>query len=297
MLLQRMCVDGGEAGLRLDVFLMRHFLREPQGCGFSRSELQRLIGEGEVTLNGNRVKPSTRVRMSDVVEVQRLPPRVSPLEPEALPLRILYEDDDCLVINKAAGIVVHPAAGRTSGTVVNAFIDRSVTKEYLALVWGRIEPEAGLIDRPIGRHRSDRKKMSSIRSLSHKRDAITEWRVERYFPPARKGRASTGVSWLRVRPRTGRTHQIRVHLADLGFPVVGDKVYGPKRKKTIIKQAELDWLEFFPRQVLHAAKLAINHPRTNQRMEFFAPLPNDIRNLLKGLERERMGGDTIQVRG
>src|SRR6266849_8311449 len=122
MLLQRMCVDGGEAGLRLDVFLMRHFLREPQGCGFSRSELQRLIGEGEVTLNGNRVKPSTRVRINDLVEVQRLPPRASPLEPEALPLSILYEDDDCLVINKAAGIVVHPAAGRTSGTVVNALL-------------------------------------------------------------------------------------------------------------------------------------------------------------------------------
>jgi 23S rRNA pseudouridine1911/1915/1917 synthase len=329
MPVQQMFVDGAEAGMRLDLFLTRHLMRESERCDFSRSEIQRLIGEGEITLNGSRVKPSARVRINDLVQVQRLPPRASALQPEALPLSVLYEDDDCIVIDKAAGIIVHPAAGRTKGTLVNAllhhcpeiegiggerrpgivhrldkdtsglmiiakntfafqklarqFMDRSVTKEYLALVWGKIEPQAGLIDRPIGRHRSDRKRMSSVHSLSHRRDAVTEWRVEEYLPAVGDVRASCGWSWLRLKPRTGRTHQIRVHLADLGFPLVGDKVYGHKRKKRAIEQARNPWLELFPRQVLHAQKLAINHPRTNQRLEFFAPLPDDIGNLLKRL--------------
>ena len=337
MLPQQMLVDSAASGMRLDVFVTRYLLRESQPCGFSRSEIQRLIGEGEVTLNGNRAKPSARVRVNDRVQVKRPPPRESALEPEALPLTVLYEDSDCIVVNKMAGVVVHPAAGKTSGTLVNAllhhcpdidgiggerrpgivhrldkdtsgvmivaksafafrhlarqFKDRKVTKEYLALVWGRVRPETGAIDRPIGRHRSDRKRMSSVHYLSHRRAAVTEWRVERYFPPVAD--AGVGVSLLRVKPRTGRTHQIRVHLADLGFPVVGDKIYGRKRKKRTVNQARTPWLDLFPRQALHAEKLVIRHPRTDQRMEFLAPLPDDLRHLLKNLRRPSAGDETV----
>jgi 23S rRNA pseudouridine1911/1915/1917 synthase len=332
MSLQEMFVDGAKAGMRLDLFLTRHLLHESSPSKFSRSEIQRLIGEGEVTLNGNRVKPSARVRANDLVQVQQLPARASTLEPEALPLNILYEDADCIVINKPAGIVVHPAAGRTKGTLVNAllhhcpdiegiggerrpgivhrldkdtsgvmviaknavafrqlarqFMDRSVTKEYLGLVWGRMNPETGVINRPIGRHRSDRKRMSSVHSLSRKRDAVTEWRVECYFPRI----GDIGLSLLRLTPRTGRTHQIRVHLADLGFPLVGEKLYGQQRKKSRAKQTNIPWLDLFPRQALHAEKLVIHHPRTDQQIEFLAPLSDDLRSLLSALERY-MGGN------
>ena len=335
MSLQEMFVDGAKAGMRLDVFLTRHLLHESSPSKFSRAEIQRLIGEGEVTLNGNRVKPSARVRANDLVQVQQLPTRASTLEPEALPLNILYEDADCIVINKPAGIVVHPAAGRTKGTLVNAllhhcpdiegiggerrpgivhrldkdtsgvmviaknavafrqlarqFMDRSVTKEYLGLVWGRMNAETGVINRPIGRHRSDRKRMSSIHSLARKRDAVTEWRVESYF--SRIG--DIGLSLLRLTPRTGRTHQIRVHLADLGFPLVGEKLYGQPRKKSRGKQTNIPWLDLFPRQALHAEKLVIHHPRTDQQIEFLAPLSDDLRSLLSALERYRGGNKAI----
>jgi 23S rRNA pseudouridine1911/1915/1917 synthase len=335
MSLQEMFVDGAKAGMRLDLFLTRHLLHESSPSKFSRSEIQRLIGEGEVTLNGNRVKPSARVRANDLVQVQQLPARASTLEPEALPLNILFEDADCIVINKPAGIVVHPAAGRTKGTLVNAllhhcpdiegiggerrpgivhrldkdtsgvmviaknavafrqlarqFMDRSVTKEYLGLVWGRMNPETGVINRPIGRHRSDRKRMSSVHSLSRKRDAVTEWRVECYFPRI----GDIGLSLLRLTPRTGRTHQIRVHLADLGFPLVGEKLYGQQRKKSRAKQTNIPWLDLFPRQALHAEKLVIHHPRTDQQIEFLAPLSDDLRSLLSALERYRGGNKAI----
>ena len=341
MSLQEMLVDSAKAGMRLDLFLARYLLPESTPCGFSRSEVQRLIGEGEVTLNGCRVKPSTRVKLNDLVQVQRLPARASALEPEALPLSILYEDNDCMVINKLAGMVVHPAAGRTSGTLVNAllhhspdidgiggerrpgivhrldkdtsgvmviaknafafrrlarqFMERSVTKEYLALVWGRMYPEAGVIDRPIGRHRSDRKRMSSIHYLSQKRDAITEWRVERYFSRIGGAEPSAVVSLLRLKPRTGRTHQIRVHLADMGFPLVGDKVYGHKKKRSRVKEATVPELDLFPRQALHAERLVIHHPRTDQRMEFIASLPDDLASLLKIVERGSGGNEQFWV--
>ena len=330
MSFQNILVERTAAGLRLDVFLARYVVPNSHQ-GFSRSEIQRLIAEGQITLNGTRAKPSARVKSNDLVRVQSLPSRASALEPEDLPLSIVHEDNDCIVIDKAPGIIVHPAAGKKKGTLVNAllhhcptlegiggerrpgivhrldkdtsgvmiiaknapafqqlarqFKDRSVSKEYLALVWGRIGREGGIIDRPIGRHRSDRKRMSSIHPLPKKREAVTEWRLEKCFSiPENAGRFCE-LSLLRIRPRTGRTHQIRVHLADLGFPVVGDKVYG-HRKKSAIQYIEGFSLEVFPRQALHAEKLAIKHPRTGQWMEFHAPLADDMRNFLHQLEAQ-----------
>jgi 23S rRNA pseudouridine1911/1915/1917 synthase len=333
MSIQQLLVDGPSAGMRLDVFLTRSFLKPGEPNDLSRSEIQRLIAERKVTLNGRCAKSSARLKIDDLIEIETIPPREISLKPEAVPLKILYEDDDCIVINKAPGMVVHPAAGKTSGTLVNAllyhcrdlqgiggerrpgivhrldkdtsgamivaknaiafqrlasqFKERSVSKEYLALVWGRLEPATGIIDRPIGRHRSDRKKMSSVHSLAKTRAAITEWSVERYFTiDARE--SSHWLTWVRLKPRTGRTHQIRVHLADLKYPLVGDKVYAHhKNGRLAIKPgSELD---VFPRQALHAEKLGVDHPRSGQRMNFFAPLADDLRDLLNDLEVPRHG--------
>lgn len=322
-------VDARAAGMRLDVYLARRVESDGISGELTRSGIQRLIVAGQVTVNGRQAKPSTRLRLHDEVALQTLPPKETSLRPEALPLEILFEDQDCLVINKAPGVVVHPAAGRSTGTLVNAilhhcprlegiggerrpgivhrldkdtsgaiivaknasafqrlasqFKDRSVKKEYLALVWGKMKSDAGIIDRPIGRHRSDRKRMSSVHFSSRSREAVTEWRVEKAYPVIDDGREPRWVSLLRLKPRTGRTHQIRVHLADIGHPLVGDRVYGQRRKAVSQKNSPPASEDEFPRQVLHAAKLGIHHPRTARFMEFSAPVPDDIRALLHEL--------------
>jgi 23S rRNA pseudouridine1911/1915/1917 synthase len=318
-------VDPDSAGLRLDSYLVRRFDTD----GFSRTEAQRLIGEGQVTLNGRSAKASTRLKPHDVISLLILPLRDTSLVPENLPLDILFEDQHCIVINKAAGIMVHPAAGKTTGTLVNAllhhcpdlggiggerrpgivhrldkdtsgvmvvakttaafhrlarqFKDRKVRKEYVALVWGKLPAAAGLIDRPIGRHRSDRKRMSSRFSLVKSREAVTEWQVEKSFEIGGDS-SPLWMSLLRLKPRTGRTHQIRVHLADLGFPIVGDKIYGHKRRAHGQKRASESVLDTFRRQALHAEKLSFVHPATDAPMAFHAPLPQDLRDLLRFLE-------------
>jgi 23S rRNA pseudouridine1911/1915/1917 synthase len=326
MALEQMMIDARTAGMRLDLFLTRHLISGSRPAGLSRVEIQRLITAGQVTLNGRRAKSSTRLRLHDEVRMQRLPPQESVVRPEALLLDILYEDEDCLVVNKAPGMTVHPAGRNNSGTLVNAllhhcpclegiggerrpgivhrldkdtsgamivaknscavqrlaaqFKERSVRKEYLGLVWGTMPSHEGVIDRPIGRHRFDRKRMSSQCSSSRSRVAVTEWRVEDVFPLIGAGQTPREVSLLRLKPRTGRTHQIRVHLADVGHSLVGDRLYGPRKKKGCqIGPVEM-LLDDFPRQVLHAEKLRIHHPRSGEPMDFCAPLPDDIRGLL-----------------
>ena len=337
---QRLLIDGDSTGARLDLFLAGHF--NPigsSGMRLSRSEIQRLIGEGQITLNGATTKASTRVRFNDQIEIRLLPPRDATLRPEDLPLEILYEDGDCIVINKAPGVTVHPAAGHWSGTLVNAllhhcpdidgiggvrrpgivhrldkdtsgvmivaknmlayqdlvrqFKNRSVEKEYVALAWGNVVPDKGVIDRPVGRHRSDRKRMSSVYFLKGSRAASTEWSVEQRFALERNATAPPFVTLLRLCPRTGRTHQIRVHLADMGHALVGDPVY---KRKSVSKKFFCDpVVESFSRQALHAEKLSVDHARSGRRMHFVAPLPDDLLDLLRHLrvgevEAQEVGG-------
>ena len=320
--------------MRLDVFLAGRFADAGLERPFSRAEIQRLIAEGLITLNGATAKSSAKVKTNDRIDIQTLPPRESTLMAQALPLDILYEDGDCLVINKAPGMVVHPAAGQANGTLVNAllhhcedligiggerrpgivhrldkdtsgvmivaknmlafhhlvgqFKNRQVRKEYLALTWGKIEPAVGRIDRPIGRHRSDRKRMSSRNIGNRSRAALTEWQLLECFALA-QAKSPSSVSLVRLRPFTGRTHQLRVHCADMGFPLIGDKLYGKGRRSAARQSAEDQLLDEFPRQALHAEKLVINQVRSGKPMEFQAPLAKDMEELLNTLRRTDSG--------
>jgi 23S rRNA pseudouridine1911/1915/1917 synthase len=322
---RQLCVESRSAGMRLDRFVAAH-LGSADGADapLSRSEIQRLIGAQQITINGAAAKPSTRLKTADRILVRLLEPREPDVRAEALPLAILYEDADYIVLDKAAGITVHPAAGHWSGTLVNAllhhcpdlqgiggirrpgivhrldkdtsgvmivaknseayqhlllqFKNRTVAKEYIALVWGWLRGESGVIDRPIGRHRSDRKKMSSRYLSSGAREALTEWRAEERF--ALDG---AHITLVRLRPRTGRTHQLRVHLADAGHPLLGDPVYG--RKRSLPNEARLGGPPPLSRQALHAHKLTVQHLRTGRQIGFTAPLAGDLSALRDYLRR------------
>jgi len=332
-------VDARSAGTRLDLFLTRYFMeREGADRGVSRAAIQKWIADGHITLNDARAKAGARIKLDDRVEVAIPPARPSELRPEALPLKILYENSDCIVVNKDAGVVVHPAAGRADGTLVNAllhhcpdlkgiggerrpgivhrldkdtsgviivaknlptfhrlaaqFKNRAAEKEYLALVWGELKPERGKIDRAIGRHRSDRKRMSSLRAGGRLRAAITEWSVEKRFVCERGA-----LTLVRLRPRTGRTHQLRVHLADLGFPLVGDRVYGRKRAGTMTMRSNDSALDKFSRQALHAEKLTLVIRENAAPTRFVAPLPEDFAGLLESLRAVSGDGGTERRAG
>jgi 23S rRNA pseudouridine1911/1915/1917 synthase len=333
MAIARAVVEQEASGMRLDVFATRHFCAtEVTQAGLSRSRMQRLIAEGHIMVNGLRAKANTRLKPGDLVELVANPSPATSLRPEAAPLNIIYEDDEFLVLNKGAGMVVHPAAGNFSGTLVNAllhrypqleamggharpgivhrldkdtsgamvvaknelslqdlarqFKDRTVQKEYIAVVWGKPAKPSGIIDRPIGRHRSQRKKMSSRFAHSRTREALTEWKVERIFPLYSGTRRLQWVSVLRLKPRTGRTHQIRVHLADLGHPLIGDKVYGTGTRSGPHPERRGSLLDNFSRQALHAEILAFNHRKTGCRMEFKAPIAQDLIQLIMELEKQ-----------
>ena len=303
-------VGPGQAGLRLDVFLSQ---ADP---AFSRSQIKYAIEEGDVLVNGREPKASQHLKAGDRVDLHWEPVMEAAAVPQDIPLNIVYEDSSVIVVNKPAGMVVHPAPGNPDQTLVNAllfhckdlsgiggvlrpgivhrldketsglivaaktdeahrklsaqFEKHHVHKKYIALVWGDVRGESGEIVLPVGRHPKDRKKMST--KSRHGRDALTLWKVrERY----------TVATLLEVEIKTGRTHQIRVHLSERGYPVIGDAVYGASSKGQTVKNAELKaGIKALARQALHAAELSFLHPQSGERMVFTAPLPQDLESLL-----------------
>ncbi len=300
--------------MRLDAFVAEN-VRD-----VSRSQAKRLIEQGHVEVEGRDAKPSLVVAVGDRITVSIPPPVAPSAAPEDIPLDILYEDNDIIVVNKPAGLVVHPAAGHPTGTLVNAllahcgalssvggemragivhrldigtsgaivaaksdaahrsltsqFQARTVEKVYGALVLGIMRSERGTFDSPLGRSRSDRKRISS--HTTRGRVALTEWRVLERF--------GTDLSWIEVTLHTGRTHQIRTHFAEAGHPLVGDPLYGGEKKLSRIPAGPLrDAVAGLKRPALHAWRLGFDHPRTGERMRFTAELPEDLEALLKKL--------------
>lgn len=325
-------IEDDETGLRLDIYLAD---RVPH---LSRAHIQRLIGTQAVTVNGAPGKPSYRTRFGDEILVTI--PTAKPLEnaqPEDIPLDIVFEDLDLVVVNKPKGLVVHPAPGAETGTLVNALLahcgaslsgiggalrpgivhrldkdtsgllvvakndaahqslsrqirERTAVRKYHALLWGRVPFKHAVIDAPIGRHPSDRKRMTVIEQGGMgpgdlppgAREAVTELRLLEHLAE---------FSWTEAILQTGRTHQIRVHCAFAGFPVVGDATYGGQRKVSadLFRGAPLQTLNALlgrlHGQALHAHSLGFDHPRTGQRLQFHAPLPDEIGELLDFLRR------------
>ncbi len=300
-----------EGGLRLDVFLASH----PE-LSLSRAQIQKAISAGMVLLNNLPAKPGQRLLEGDHLYFEKMPPAAADVLPENIPLNIIYEDQDLLVIDKPAGMVVHPAAGNYHGTLVNAllfhcrdlsgiggvmrpgivhrldkgtsglmvvakndmahqalaaqFKARQVRKTYLALVYGNVRQEEGKIDAPVGRDWAYRKKMST--RSRHGREAHSRWRVL-----ARYG----GLTLLEVVIETGRTHQIRVHLHYIGYPIVGDAEYGGGSQRTRAYPDTLlrAKLKDISRPALHAARLEFAHPRTGRSLSFASALPPDITSI------------------
>jgi 23S rRNA pseudouridine1911/1915/1917 synthase len=324
-------VDGAHAGERLDRVLAAMV------ASLSRSRLKSLIVAGQVAIGATTIRdPSHHVNAGDTIRVCVPPPDDPEPLPEAIPLVVLYEDDDIIVVDKPKGLVVHPAAGNWTGTLVNALIahcgaslsgiggvrrpgivhrlDKDTTgvmvaakndrahkklaaqfadhgrtgpleRGYLAFCWGVPAHPHGVVEKPIDRHPHARDKMA-VRAGG--REAITHWRVlERYA--AIDGRPI--VSLVECRLETGRTHQIRVHLASIGHPLLGDDVYGPgfKTKMALLAEPARAALATLERQALHAYLLTIEHPTTGERLVFRTPLPADLESLRVSLATERSG--------
>ncbi|MEK6546630.1 MAG: RluA family pseudouridine synthase [Nitrospinota bacterium] len=311
------------ANKRIDKFL------SSVGQGFSpalsRSFIQRLIDNGRVTVSGKTVKTSYKLKIGDEIKIEFPELKPPSVKPEPIPLDIVYEDESVIVVNKSAGMVVHPAGGTYSGTLVNALLyhcinppsppfdkgglgglsgiggverpgivhrldkdtsgllmvakddfthrhlskqlrDRTIVRKYLALVKGNIKEDSKRIEMPIGRHVSDRKKMST--KTRKGRLAITEFKVVERFGD---------YTLLEVRLKTGRTHQIRVHLSSIGHPVAGDRVYGKNKVQEVME---------IHRQMLHANTLGFIHPKTGGYLEFETSIPADMESILKFLKSE-----------
>lgn len=308
----RFTIEEADAGKRLDSFIAESLAET------SRSSAQKWISGGHVLVNKEAKKASYLVQAGDLVEID--PPEPDPVEllPEPMDLDILYEDDDLLAVNKPAGLVVHPGAGNPDGTLANGllfhlretsrsdtlrpgivhrldkdtsgllivakndhihdrlsaqFQKRQVDKAYIALVFGHLDPRIGEIDLPIGRDIRSRTRISP--RTARPRDALTRYEVLEYLPE---------FTLLEAYPRTGRTHQIRVHLQSRGFPIAGDETYGftaqlPRIKNTRHRKAVRELNRLF----LHSARLSIKHPRSGKQLDFVAPLPDELANLVEFL--------------
>lgn len=305
-------VSDVDAGVRLDAYLATHIE------GWSRARLQRLIEAGDVLVNSKLAKPSQKVFAKDEIEVELTPPAASNFTPENIPLEIVFEDDHIIVVNKPAGLVVHPAAGINVGTLANAlayhfqklsnadsirpgivhrldkdtsgllvvaktqsaheslgdqFRAREVFKSYVALVYGVVKQESGRIEQPIARDPRNRTRMAIVPGG---RGALSLYKVRRSYDR---------FTLLDVELKTGRTHQIRVHLAWLKHPVVADELYAGGRENSVRDVQVRALIRKLKRQFLHAEHLGFRHPQTGERMKFVAPLPMELSLFLKSLER------------
>ena len=299
-----MILEASMDGERLDAFLSR------SAEGLSRSAAQKLIADGNVRLNGSPARKNHRLRVGDSVELTIPELREVDIAPKQMPLDIVYEDEDVAVINKPKGLVVHPAAGHQDDTLVNGLLyamgdslsgingelrpgivhridkdtsgllaiakndlahtvlasqlkDHSMARTYEAVVCGSFKEDRGTVDAPIGRHPTDRKKMCVTQRNS--KNAVTHWEVVERF---------RGYTHIRCRLETGRTHQIRVHMAYIGHPILGDTVYG--HKKPELGQDS---------QCLHAGALCFRHPRDGRPVMVFAPLPDYFQSVLEKLRK------------
>ncbi|HEX8178663.1 MAG TPA: RluA family pseudouridine synthase [Pyrinomonadaceae bacterium] len=301
-------VTPADAGARLDAYLAAHV------PAISRTRLKQAIEDGDALVNGRTAKPAYKLRGDETIELETPAPPTSDFQPEDIPLDIVYEDDALVVINKSAGLVVHPAAGITAGTLANAlafhfqqlsvragairpgivhrldrdtsglmvvakseaahehladqFRARTVFKSYVALVHGQVREEHGRIEQPLARDPRNRTRMGIVRGG---RPALSLYRVRRRF---------ARFTLLDVEIKTGRTHQIRVHLAWLKHPVVGDKLYGGGRDSTITDPKLRAAINAMGRQFLHAERLGFHHPQTGEYVKFAASLPPDLTRLL-----------------
>ncbi|HEX8653289.1 MAG TPA: RluA family pseudouridine synthase [Pyrinomonadaceae bacterium] len=323
-----LCVSAEEAGARLDAYLAAHV------ADWSRARIKRLVEDGDVLVEGRTVKPAYKLRAGEQIEVELTQPtHLAAFTPEDIPIEVVYEDTDVLVVNKPAGLIVHPGAGAAGGTLANAlafrlrnadcglrnegephdllnpqsvfripqsvrpgivhrldkdtsgllvvakteaahenlaeqFRAREVFKSYAALVHGRVAQESGRIEQPIARDPRQRTRMAVVKGG---RPALSLYSVRRRFER---------FTLLDVEIKTGRTHQIRVHLAWLKHPVVGDEVYGAGRDKTVQDARVRSSIRSLRRLFLHAEQLGFRHPRTGEMLRFNAPLPDALANLL-----------------
>ena len=299
---ERIQITDEESGERIDALLSRKF------PALSRSLIQKCMEAGTVTVNGKPVKKNARANAGDEIVFAFPETESLPVEPQNIPLDIVYEDEDIIIVNKARGMVVHPAPGHPDGTLVNALLyrcgdslsgiggvqrpgivhridkdtsgllavakndfahqglsaqlsDHSLCREYVAVVNGNFREESGVVDRPIGRHPVDRKRMAVTEKNSKR--AVTHWEVLENY---------RGYSMVLCRLETGRTHQIRVHMASIGHPLLGDGLYGAKCPDKGLEG-----------QCLHARRLCLIHPRTGEALQFEAPLPDYFNEILARL--------------
>ena len=303
-------VQISEAGLRIDTFLAGK-------TGITRSQIQKLMAGGHILLNNKNINQNYRLKSKDLISLSIPDKEPDGLIPEPIPINILHKDEHLVVVDKPAGMVVYPAAGHVRGTLMNAvsyhckklsmvggplrpgvvhrldkdtsgvmvialndeayynlveqFKHRTINRKYVALIYGNLKEDTGEISLKIGRSKSDRKKMST--GVSKGKEAVTKWKVAKRFGNA---------TLVDVRLGTGRTHQIRVHFASIGHPVLGDRIYG---KKVVIENKKKI---FFPRQMLHAELLGFTHPATGEYLKFSSPVPEDMAERIKDLNQRRI---------